>query len=126
MKEFYNTLVKGHNQIYGVVRGITIKIDKKNLGITLHMSTDGSIPIVLVHKETTIRMLIGENIRYINGELLANQLSVEMRLLHSFISHILFLKIGHFDFISNRDLVIMQSIIEQVPINLPRLMMNYM
>ena len=51
---------------------------------------------------------------------------MKMRLLHHFISHIFFPKIGHFDFISDRDLVIMQSIIEQVPINLLRLMMNYM
>ena len=57
---------------------------------------------------------------------MANQLFVEMRLLHSFISHILFPKIGQFDFISNRDLIIMQSIVKKVQINLPRLMMNYM
>ena len=80
----------------------------------------------LTDKEATIRLIIGENARYINEELPTNQLSIEMRLFHSFISHIFFPKIGYFDFISNRDLVIMQSIMEQVPINLPRLMMNYM
>ena len=126
MKEFYNTLAKGHNGMYRLVRGITIKIDEEILGKILHMLTNGSIPTGLVDKEVTIRLIIGENVRYINGELLANQLSVEMKLLHSFITHILFPKIGCFDFISDRDLVIMQLIIEQVPINLPRLMMNYM
>ena len=107
MKEFYNTLAKGHNGMYGVVRDITIKIDEDILGRILHMSTNGTIHTGLVDKEATIRQIIGKNAIYINEKLLANQLSVEMRLLHRFISHILFSKIGRFDFASDRDLVIM-------------------
>ena len=107
MKEFYNSLTKGHNGIYEKVRGITIKIDEEILERILYMSTDGTIPTGLTDKEATIRQIIGENTKYINGKLLANQLSVEMRLLHSFISHILFPKIGYFDFISDKDLFIM-------------------
>ena len=49
-----------------------------------------------------------------------------MKLFHSFVTHILFPKIGIFDFISDRDLAIMKYIIEQRSVNLPRLMMNYM
>ena len=57
-------------------------------------------------------MIIGDHATYVNGELLANQLTVEMRLLHSFITHILFSKIERFDFISDRDLGIMKCIVE--------------
>ena len=57
-------------------------------------------------------MIIGDHATYVNGELLANQLTVEMRLLHSFITHILFSKIKRFDFISDRDLGIMKCIVE--------------
>ena len=58
--------------------------------------------------------------------MLANQLNDEMRLLHSFVTHILFPKIGRFDFISDRDLAIMKYIMEQRSVNLPRIMMSYM
>ena len=112
MKEFYNILAIGHNRLYAMVKRTTIKVDEEMLSRTLHMSTNGSIPMGLEDKERTIRLIVRDNARYTNGELLANQLSVKIRLLHSFITHILFPKIGRFDFISDRVLIIMQSIIE--------------
>ena len=77
-----------------MVKRITIKIDEEILGRILHMLATGSIPMGLEDKERTIRLIIGDSARYTNGELLANQLIVEMRLLHSFITHILFSKIA--------------------------------
>ena len=49
-----------------------------------------------------------------------------MRLLHSIIGHILFPKIGRFDFVSERDFIIMHYILEEIPINLPKLVISYM
>ena len=94
MKEFYNTLAIGQNGLYVVVKRIIIKIDEEVLGRILHMSATGFIPTSLKDKERTIRLIIGDSARYTNGELLANQLSVKMRLLHNFITYILFSKIG--------------------------------
>ena len=94
MKKFYNSLAKENNRIYGIVRCITIKIDEKILERILHISTDSIAPTGLADKEVTVRLIVGENVRYVNGELLANQLSMEMRLLYSFITHILFPKVG--------------------------------
>ena len=90
------------------------------------MSTNGLVDISLEDKESTARMIIGDHAKYTNGELLANQLSAKMWLLHSFVTHILFLKISRFNFISDRDLGIMKYIIEQKSVNMPRLMMSYM
>ena len=90
------------------------------------MSSTRSIPTSLEDKKRTVRLIISDSARYTNEELLANQLTMKLRLLHRFVTHILFPKIGQFDFISDKDLIITQSIIEQAPINLSRLMMNYM
>ena len=126
IKEFYNTLAIGENGLYAVIRKVTIKITEEILGHVLHMSISGLVDIGLEDKDGIVKMIIGENAKYTNGELLAKQLSVEMRLLHSFVTHILFPKIGRFDFISDRDLGIMKYINEQKSVNIPRLMMNYM
>ena len=125
IKEFYNTLAIRKIGLYAVVKRVTIKITEEILGRVIHMSTNGLVDTGLEDKKGTVRMIIGDNARYTNGELLANQLNAEMRLLHSFVTHILFPKIGRFDFISDRDLAIMKYIMEQRSVNLPRLMMNY-
>ena len=44
MKKFYNIFAKENNGIYGIVSGITIKIDEEILRRILHMSTDGIAP----------------------------------------------------------------------------------
>ena len=126
IKKFYNTLAIGENGLYAVVRRVTIKITEEILGNVLHMSISGLVDIGLEDKEGTVNMIIRKNARYTNRELLANQLSVEMRLLHSFVTHILFPKINRFNFISDRDLAIMKYIMELRSVNMPRLMMNYM
>lgn len=59
-------------------------------------------------------------------ELFANRLSVEMRLLHHILGRILFSKTGRFDFISERDIVIMYYLIQGVPLNLPSLILTQM
>ena len=112
MKEFYNTLAIGEYGLYAVLRRVPIKINEEILGSILHMSINGLIPTGLEDKDRIVRLIIGDNAKYTNEELLANQLTVEMRLLHRFVTHILFSKIGRFDFIFDRDLVIMECIIE--------------
>ena len=94
IKEFYNALAIGKNGLYAVVRKVTIRIIEDILGHVLQMSTTRLINIDLENKEDTARMIIGDHATYVNGELLASQLTTEMRLLHNFVTHILFPKIG--------------------------------
>ena len=56
----------------------------------------------------------------------ASRLPIEMRLLHNIINKILFPKIDRFDFIFERNLVLMFCVIEGILVNLPRLMLDYM
>ena len=87
MKEFYNTLAIGENGLYALVKRVTVKINEEILGRILHMSIDGMVPTGLEDKEWTVSLIIGDNAKYTNGKLLANQLTAEMRLLHSFVTH---------------------------------------
>ena len=83
------------------------------------MSTEGNAPTVHSNREATLKLILRrEDINPLE-EISASQLFVEMRLLHSIISHILFPKTSHFDFLSKRDLIIMHCILEKVHINLP-------
>ena len=92
----------------------------------LHLSSEGIETTIHAEREITLRLILG---RIDVGPLdvvSANQLSSEMRLLHSIVTHILFPKIGHFDFISERDLIIMYCILEEHPLNLSNLVISHM
>ena len=77
-------------------------------------------------KEVTLRLILGREDIGPLDVVSANQLSPEMRLLHSIVTHILFLKINRFDFLFERDIIIMHCILVVYPFNLPKLMISYM
>lgn len=54
-------------------------------------------------------------------EVFANQLSVEIRLLHNIVSKIFFSQTKKFDFVTKRDLALIIHIVKSIPINLPSL-----
>ena len=58
--------------------------------------------------------------------MIASALSLEMRLLHNFISRIFIPRTGRFDWVSERDLAFMKKVIKGEPIDLPFIMMNQM
>ena len=60
------------------------------------------------------------------GNIVASTLSLEMRLLHNFISRIFIPRSGRFDWVSERDLAFMEKIVKGDPINFPYIMINQM
>ena len=92
----------------------------------LNISTEGCSPTIHSKRKATLRLILGKEEVSPLEIVTTNQLSVEMRLLHSIIGHILFPKTGRFDFVSERDLIIMHCVLEKIPINLPKLMISYM
>ena len=60
------------------------------------------------------------------GNIVASTLSLEMRLLHNFISRIFIPRSGRFDWVSERDLAFMEKVVKGDPINLPYIMINQM
>lgn len=62
----------------------------------------------------------GKNVKNLH----ANQLSLEMRLLHNIDNRIFFSKTGCFNWVTKRDVVFMYYMIKGQPINLPFLMIS--
>ena len=60
------------------------------------------------------------------GTIIASSLSMEMRLLHNFISRIFILRTGRFDWVSEHNLDFMERVIKDKPIKLSVIMMNQM
>ena len=60
------------------------------------------------------------------GTIIASSLSLEMRLLHNFISKIFIPQTGRFDWVSEHDLGFIERVIKGALINLPFIMMNQM
>lgn len=54
--------------------------------------------------------------------MIANQLSMKMRLLHHVIARIVVLKTRHFNIITEREFMLMVSLIGRLAINLPGIM----
>ena len=76
-------------------------------------------PNHLFDQAKTLKAILERDDVDIMEELFANQLSMEMRLLHHIIRRILFSKIDRFDFISETDAIIIQHIIQSIHLNLP-------
>ena len=110
VKEFYNTLSIENDGIYAVVRRVTIQLNEDILGQILQLPNQGVTDLTLEDEDNTIRKVLGPNVKFSNGEILANQLFAELYLLHTCVTHILFSRIGRFDLIIDRDLVMMQHI----------------
>ena len=68
-------------------------------------------PTRLSNKAAALRAILEIEDVDVIEELFANQLSMEMYLLHHIIGRILFSKTGHFDFVFERDLIVMQHIL---------------
>ena len=71
------------------------------------LPNQGVTDLTLEDEDNTIRKVLGPNVKFNNGEILANQLSAELRLLHTCVTHILLSRIGRFDLIIDRDLIMM-------------------
>ena len=59
-------------------------------------------------------------------EIMANQLNLELRLPHNICGRILFPKIGRFEYVSERDILLMDCIITGQQVNLAGMMLSYM
>ena len=125
VREFYGTLARGSYGFVSIVRGKKINVTTNIIGEVLNISTKGDAPTIHSDREVTLKLILGRDDVNPIDNVSASQLSVEMRLLHNIIERILFPKVGRFDFIFERDLILMHSIIEGIPINLPQMIVSY-
>ncbi|XP_038972044.1 uncharacterized protein LOC120104630 [Phoenix dactylifera] len=126
VRHFYANLKTGIATIESVVKETPILLNPKTLGSLVNIPTSGSTEDFLENRVLGIQYLLGtENVSPLE-QISANRLSVENRLLHHIVSRILFSKTGRFDFVSERDILVIFHILNGSPLSLPHLIIRHM
>ena len=124
VRDFYKNLRKGSREIVSSVKGIDFEITEERLDQIFGIPCDGIVHERLPDKQDGLKAIVGRD--DVVGDMLAHTLSLEMRLLHHMIGGIFIPKLGQFDFISERELMVMYHIIRGIPLNLLGIMMHQM
>ena len=122
--EFYGSLARGADGWIASVRGVTFVLTPEVLGHIWRIPTLGSTSDHLLDRESGIRCILErDDVRGVTT-VSAVQLSVEMRLLHHIIARIFLPKIGHFDYITERELMFMTTLARGLILNILGVMMR--
>ena len=107
------------DSVVSEVKGVQIKLDTMSLGYALRMPTIGIISDDIKEREFGLRAILErDDVKGIRN-MRASQLSVKMMQIHYIISRSFFWKMGRFDFILERDIILMCHIIKEIPLSLP-------
>ncbi len=126
VREFYGTVSRGNGGIQGTVAGVPLFISEDFIAQILHLPQVGVFPTYPDDRTEALTAILGSPPQSPLDEVSADSLSVEMRLLLSIISRTLFPKTGRFDFVSERDLALMYYILQDTPINFPKMIYKYL
>ena len=108
VRQFFENISLGAFHIEGTVKGKLIEINEQMLSNLLNIPKEGDCYLVMKERVKTLRLILGRsNVKGVI-HVHANQLSLEMRLLHNIISRIFLPRTGRFDWVSERDLVFMR------------------
>jgi len=126
VRSFYENLRLEEQHVESTVKGKRIIVTAERLCSLLKMPNEGLKHLILKDKKKTFRTILNrENVSGI-GNVMANTLSLEMRLLHNFFSRIFLSRIGRFDWVTERDLSFMGHVIDGEALNLPHIMLLQM
>ena len=90
------------------------------------MPTEGGWFLKLECRSSALRTIMERDDVDEISTVIASSLSLEMRLLHNFISKIFIPRTGRFDWVSERDLAFMKRVIKREAINLLYIMISQM
>ena len=116
----------GEDHIESRVKGKRIILSEEILSSLLQMPHLGNKYLELECRKIVVQTIMKKNDVNIVGTIIASSLSLEMRLLHNFISRIFIPRTGRFDWVSECDLGFMERVIKGQAINLPFIMLNQM
>ena len=122
VRTFYENLKVKDDCLESQVKGKRIILSEELLSLLFQMPHNGSKFLELEDKSQALEAIRGTYNS--KGNIVASSLSLEMRLLHNFISRIFIPRSGRFDWVSERDLAFMEKVVKGDPINLPFIMMN--
>ena len=123
---FYKNLIVGEEHIESRVKEKRIIISEVSLSSLLHMPHIGNKFLELECRKIALQTIIKRDDVNIIGTILVSSLSLEMRLLHNFISRIFIPMTRRFDRVSERDLAFMKKVIKEEAINLLYIMISQM
>ena len=126
VKSFFENLRIRPNSLESVINGVRIVLDEAKLSQILEMPREGSCVLRLEDRLDGLRCVLErEDVTGIDL-VQANQLLVELRLLHHIISRIIFPKTRRFDWVTERDISLIYFLINGVQVNLPYMMILQM
>ena len=124
VREYFENLRIGIDSLWSEVKGTEIILDQRRLGHMLQMSHGGIRDPSFENDFEGLRKLLGrENVdhRDIHN---ANNLPVELKLLHSMLCRKFFPRIGIFDWLSSKDLALLVHLVDGTPRNLSFMMIE--
>lgn len=126
VREFYKNLKRVSGGITSSLKGIEISLSNSTLGQILGILYEGIISKSLADRKGALRYILDrEDVGGI-GDLIANTLSMNLRLLHYIIGRIFLSKTERFDFISGWELVVTYHLIQSIHTNPPGMMLIQM
>ena len=99
-------MFEGESRVESLVKGVHIVLDERRLGHLLEVPRSGICYLNLTDKVEALKCVLERDNANEIEQLVANQLSVEMRLLHSIVGYIIFFKIGGHDWVGKRELAL--------------------
>ena len=118
VKEFYNTLREVENGCQCMVQGKHLYIIANVMAKISQASAQEYAEINFSDKGTILRLIYEKDEINPEAEISASQLPTKMRLFHSVICHILFPRTNRFDYLIERDLILIYYILKEIPNNL--------
>lgn len=106
------------------MKGVLIAPSQRRLAHILAMPNRGICYLKLENKADGLKCILERDDITDLDILLANQLFIEMRLLHHIVSRILYPKTSRFDWIAKKEIAIIYYMIQGQPMNLPFMMLQ--
>ncbi len=126
VQEFYSTVHRGDGGIEGTVLGVPLRVTEDLVAHILHLPLVGVAPAHPEDRFEALTIVLGQPPQSPLDEVSASSLPIEVRILLSILSRSIFPKTGRFDFVNERDLAIMSYILQDTPVNFPKLIYRYM
>ncbi len=126
VQEFYSTVHRGDGGIEGTVLGVPLRVTEDLIAHILHLPLVGVAPAHPEDRFEALTIVLGHPPQSPLDEVSASSLPIEVRILLSILSRSIFPKTGRFDFVNERDLAIMSYILQDTPVNFPKLIYRYM
>ena len=115
VKEFCANLRRRPSEIVSSVKGVQLELSMDRMAEIFSLPKHGTIPDKFADKKERSRLIVERD--DVVGDVMANTLTLEMRVLHHMVCKIFIPKVGRFDFMSERELMVMFYAVQDMPLS---------